>query len=75
MFVVKCAKCKTKLLKYRKVGKGKLLRCWKDRIVEDYTSKEGSFMKCPKCDEIVGVDAGAFFKMRQGRFTTHGSYE
>ena len=75
MFVVKCAKCKTKLLKYRKIGKGKLLRCWKDRIEKDYTSKKNSFMVCPNCGEIIGIDEGAFFKMKQGKFTTHGSYE
>ncbi|HCE5133918.1 hypothetical protein ACSTH7_21840 [Vibrio parahaemolyticus] len=32
-----CAKCKAQLYKYRKGGKGALVKCFKERIVEDYT--------------------------------------
>lgn len=41
-----CAKCKAPLLKYRKGGKGALVKCFIERITEDYTSKLGI---CPHC--------------------------
>jgi len=41
-----CAKCKGQLYKYRKGGKGALVKCFKSRIVEDYTREEGV---CPSC--------------------------
>ncbi|MCK6263583.1 hypothetical protein KP803_09895 [Vibrio sp. ZSDE26] len=41
-----CAKCKTQLYKYRKGGKGSLVKCFQERIVTDYTTEAGT---CPKC--------------------------
>ncbi|UPQ89895.1 hypothetical protein [Vibrio sinaloensis] len=41
-----CAKCKTPLFKYRKGGKGALVKCFKERIVSDYTRKP---CLCPTC--------------------------
>lgn len=43
-----CAKCKFQLFKYRKGGKGALVKCFKERIVEDYTLEEGI---CPSCQK------------------------
>ena len=34
-----CAKCKFQLFKYRKGGKGALVKCFKERIVEDYRER------------------------------------
>ncbi|MCG9595677.1 hypothetical protein L1D15_02950 [Vibrio sp. Isolate25] len=42
-----CSKCQSKLFKYRKGGKGALVKCFKERIVEDYTKKT---CYCPECD-------------------------
>ena len=42
-----CAKCRFQLFKYRKGGKGALVKCFKERIVEDYTIEEGV---CPSCN-------------------------
>lgn len=42
-----CAKCRFQLFKYRKGGKGALVKCFKERIVEDYTVEEGI---CPACN-------------------------
>ena len=42
-----CAKCKAQLFKYRKGGKGSLVKCFKERIVDDYTNES---CKCPQCD-------------------------
>lgn len=41
-----CAKCKAPLYKYRKGGKGALVKCFKERIVTDYTEQGG---QCPGC--------------------------
>ncbi|MEZ9199033.1 hypothetical protein [Shewanella sp. 10N.286.54.B9] len=43
-----CAKCKAILFKYRKGGKGALVKCFKERIVTDYTT---AACRCPKCDQ------------------------
>lgn len=41
-----CAKCKAQLFRYRKGGKGALVKCFKERIIEDYTEEA---CRCPKC--------------------------
>ena len=43
-----CVKCKTLLYKYQKEGLGSLIKCYKDRIIEDLTKGD---LKCPKCGE------------------------
>ncbi|WP_394497656.1 hypothetical protein [Shewanella sp. ENK2] len=48
-----CAKCKTQLFKYRKGGKGALVKCFKERIVDDYTEKP---CICPQCDTPFARD-------------------
>jgi hypothetical protein len=44
--VICCARCKTKLFKYRKGGKGALVKCFKERVAEDYTQEP---CRCPGC--------------------------
>lgn len=41
-----CARCKSKLFKYRKGGKGALVKCFKERITEDHTAEP---CRCPGC--------------------------
>ncbi|MAI65875.1 MAG: hypothetical protein CL600_13560 [Alteromonas sp.] len=48
-----CAKCKEQLYKYKKGGKGALVKCFKERIVEDYTMSEGI---CPNCNQQFARD-------------------
>ncbi|MDN3653216.1 hypothetical protein QWY77_10680 [Thalassotalea ponticola] len=43
---VQCQQCKAILYKYKKGGKGSLIKCFKERIVEDFTEQPGV---CPKC--------------------------
>lgn len=45
---VYCSKCKTLLYHYRKEGKGHLVKCYKDKIVKDFTKGN---LKCPQCGE------------------------
>ena len=45
---VYCAKCQTLLYKYQKAGLSSLIKCYKDRIAEDYTKGD---LKCPNRGE------------------------
>ena len=44
-----CVKCKTQFFKYRKGGKGALVKCFKERISQDFTTEP---CVCPKCLQI-----------------------
>lgn len=35
-------------VQYHKNGKGKLVKCWHERIAEDYTHQD---LKCPQCGQ------------------------
>jgi len=72
MFTLKCVKCNNKIYKYKKIGKGRLWHCWKDRIIEDYTIKEGYNIKCT-CGNLIGIDEGKFVKLKQHSFIKSGS--
>jgi len=50
---VYCAKCKTQLFKYRKGGKGALVKCFKERITQDYTTQPCT---CPNCEQPFARD-------------------
>lgn len=50
---ISCAKCKASLFKYRKGGKGALLKCFKERIVEDYCTQA---CHCPNCQQAFARD-------------------
>lgn len=43
-----CSQCKTQLYKYRKGGKGSLVKCFKERISEDFTKISCT---CPECGQ------------------------
>ncbi|NRA53673.1 MAG: hypothetical protein HRU23_05970 [Gammaproteobacteria bacterium] len=49
-----CAGCRTKLFKYRKGGKGTLIKCFKERIVSDFTTDA---CQCPNCQVIFAREA------------------
>ena len=44
-----CANCETMLYKYFKAGPGHLVKCYKGRIVKDFTNGD---LKCPKCGKL-----------------------
>jgi hypothetical protein len=68
MMVIKCTNCKRKVFRYEKIGKGRVLRCWKGRIVKDYSIRHGKEVKC-QCGNLIGIDEGNWVKMRQHSFT------
>ena len=73
MLVIKCAGCKKKLWRYDKIGKGEVLRCHKDRIVEMYqTINEDHRIRC-SCGKDIGIDKGSYIKMIRKAFTYSGT--
>ena len=44
-----CSKCQQQLFKYKKGGKGSLVKCFKERISKDYTTVSCT---CPQCETI-----------------------
>jgi len=72
MIVIKCAKCRSKILKYVKIGKGRILHCWKERIIEDNSVRDGSEVKC-QCGNLVGIDEGKWIRMKQSSFIYSGT--
>lgn len=72
MIIIKCAKCHKKLLKYQKIGKGRVLRCYKERIKETYVLTENNIIKC-ECGNVIGTDEGRQIRMKQGSFIFSGT--
>lgn len=75
MITIKCSACKSKIFKYRKIGKGRILRCYKKRIMRDYSKHENDKIKCKKCGKVIGIDRGSLIRMKQSAFITSGFKE
>ncbi len=73
MLTIKCADCKTKIMKYKKIGKGKVLRCYRDRITRLYDYEvEGDKLKCGNCGKVIGDIDETQVNMNQTAFTFSG---
>jgi len=72
MLTIKCAKCKRKLFRYLKIGKGRVLHCWKNRVIKDCSMREGNKVLC-KCGNLIGVEEEKYIKMRQSSFFSTGT--
>ncbi|GAA0300089.1 hypothetical protein GCM10009128_18850 [Psychrosphaera haliotis] len=48
-----CKKCQQILFKYKKGGKGALIKCFKERITKDYTTENCT---CPQCNSVFARD-------------------
>lgn len=75
MLIIKCAKCKTKLWRYFKIGKGEVIRCHKGRItrVFNVVEKRENQIFCPSCGSKIGRDMGSFYKMISKNFIYTGT--
>jgi len=49
-----CNKCKNLLYKYQKDSPGHLIKCYKHKIVKDFTKGD---LKCPNCGEQFAREA------------------
>ena len=72
MLIIRCAKCKRKIFRYIKIGKGKLWNCWKDRIIDDFSIHDGKNIKC-YCGNLIGVDEKKRINLKQHSFITSGT--
>ena len=65
-----CKQCKAQLFKYRKGGKGALVKCFKERILDNYTKVACT---CPNCQIVFARDTlvrgTPAFKMIGGKVT------
>ncbi len=71
MITIRCAHCRKKIFKYNKIGKGRILYCWKERIKEDYTKREGDKVLC-ECGKLIGIDEKIRIRMKQNSFIYSG---
>ena len=67
MITIKCAKCKRKVFRYVKIGKGRVLHCWRGRIIKDYSVRDENEVRC-QCGNLIGIDEGKWVKMKQHSF-------
>jgi DNA-directed RNA polymerase subunit RPC12/RpoP len=72
MIIIKCTRCKRKILKYKKISRGRVIRCYKDRIMKIYPIQDQQNLQC-LCGEYIGVDEGKWFKMKQNTFEYSGT--
>ena len=72
MSIIKCSKCKLRVFKYVKIGKGKLWHCWKDRIIEDLSIKKDDNIYC-KCGNLIGIDEKKWIKLKQQSILSYGT--
>lgn len=72
MLTIKCAKCKRKIFRYVKIGKGKVWHCWKARITEDYSIRDGREIKCV-CGNLIGIDETKWIRLKQHSFSSSGT--
>ncbi len=74
MLTIRCARCRKKLFKYEKIGKGRVLRCFKERISHVQFVSNSNSLICP-CGEVIGEDKGEYYQMDQKQFTYTGKKE
>ena len=73
MLTLKCAGCKRKLWKYDKIGKGEVLRCYKDRIAQTFQFETHDERVRCQCGMEIGIDKGRYIKMIGKAFTYSGT--
>lgn len=73
MLLIRCAGCKRKLWKYEKIGKGAVLRCYKDRITRAYYLESRQSRIICACGKEIGNDKGDHIRMITGTFTYSGT--
>jgi len=70
---VYCASCGHYLLKYRKGGGGKLVKCFVEKITQDNTKGD---LTCPECGQHFARETTAYGqpanKIIQGKVTVKG---
>jgi phage FluMu protein Com len=74
VLTIKCAKCKTKLFKYKKIGQGRVLVCWKNKITRLYDGEiKGKNLICKNCGNIIAEIKEDYLDMNNYSFTYTGT--
>jgi hypothetical protein len=73
VLVLRCAACRRKLWRYRKVGQGEVHRCHKDRIDRIWNLEERDGKVVCVCGQAVGIDRGGHYAMDRKAFTYSGT--
>lgn len=60
-------------MKYHKIGRGKVLRCYASRIKALYGREEKGKVVCRHCAQLIGEWKDGHIKMRQKAFTAAGT--
>ncbi len=70
---IHCARCRSLLYRYRKGGRGGLVKCRPERITEDRTAGD---LRCPQCGQefarAVTMGGGPAHKIIRGKVYTRG---
>jgi hypothetical protein len=70
---IHCARCRCLLYRYRKGGRGGLVKCRPERLVEDRTAGD---LRCPDCGQQFAraacMGGGPVHKIIQGKVFTVG---
>ena len=53
------------------IQKGRILPCYKDRIVKFYSIRDQETVQC-LCGQLIGIDEGEWIKMKQNAFEYSG---
>ena len=62
--IIKCNQCNKVLFRYAKIGKGHLIRCWKNRIFDSCLIEKQHQYYCP-CGCFVGTDQQVWIKLKK----------
>ena len=71
MITIRCAKCKSKILKYVKIGQGQILKIYNSRIADDASIRKDGLVLC-QCGNVIGKEFDGFIKPIKGNFTYTG---
>ena len=61
---IHCKDCGKHLYSYLKLGKGRLIRCWKNRILINYTIQSRNLVYC-SCGNLIGLDKNFFIIIKK----------
>ena len=61
---IRCNSCGLVVFRYIKFGKGHLIHCWKNRIIDNLLIREKDKYYCP-CGILVGIDEKVWIKLKK----------
>ena len=65
-----CKACGSTIYRYQKIGAGKVIVCWKKRILKDNSVKKSGEVYC-RCGAQIGSDQTLRVKIRRNEVTIH----